>query len=66
MAQKRLFCQMMMMMMIASGSVGRPKFKWKDNVKKNIQAMKIVNWKRVEIKGSQLLKRPKLIYSSSA
>jgi hypothetical protein len=35
-----------------------------DNVMKDIQAMKIINWKsllRIAINGSQLLSRPKLI-----
>jgi hypothetical protein len=32
--------------LIASRPVGRPKIRWMDNVMKDIQAMKIVNWKR--------------------
>jgi hypothetical protein len=32
--------------LIAAGPVGRPKIMWVDNVMKDIQAMKIVNWKR--------------------
>jgi hypothetical protein len=32
--------------LIASRAVGRPKIRWMDNVMKDIQAMKIVNWKR--------------------
>jgi hypothetical protein len=38
----------MMMMMIASRPVGPPKIRWMDNVMKDIQAMKIVNWKKCE------------------
>jgi hypothetical protein len=30
---------------IASRPVGRPKIRWMDNVIKDIQAMKIFNWK---------------------
>jgi hypothetical protein len=32
--------------MEASRPVGCPKIRWMDNVMKDIQAMKIVNWKR--------------------
>jgi hypothetical protein len=32
--------------LIASGPVGRPKSRWMDDVMKDIQAVKIVNWKR--------------------
>jgi hypothetical protein len=32
--------------LIASRPVGRPKIRWKNNVMKDIHAMKIVNWKR--------------------
>jgi hypothetical protein len=32
--------------LIASRPVGRPKIRWMDNVMKDIQAVKIVNWKR--------------------
>jgi hypothetical protein len=32
--------------LIASGLVGCPKIRWMDNVMKDIQAMKTVNWKR--------------------
>jgi hypothetical protein len=32
--------------LIASRPVGQPKIRWMDNVMKDIQAMKIVNWKR--------------------
>jgi hypothetical protein len=32
--------------LIFSGSVGCPRIRWMDNVTKNIQAMKTVNWKR--------------------
>jgi hypothetical protein len=42
----------------------QPKARWMDNVMKDIQAMKIVNWKsvhRLEINGRQLLSRPTLI-----
>jgi hypothetical protein len=44
------------------GPAGCPKIRWMDNVMKEIQAMKIVNWKsvhRIKINGSQLLSRPK-------
>jgi hypothetical protein len=32
--------------LIALRPEGRPKIRWMDNVMKDIQAMKIVNWKR--------------------
>jgi hypothetical protein len=32
--------------LIASRPIGHPKIRWVDNVMKDIQAMKIVNWKR--------------------
>jgi hypothetical protein len=32
--------------LIASRPVGRQRFKWVDNVMRDIQAMKIVNWRR--------------------
>jgi hypothetical protein len=32
--------------LIASRPVGRPKIRWMDNVMKDIQAVKIVKWKR--------------------
>jgi hypothetical protein len=32
--------------LIGSRLVGRPKIRWMDNVMKDIQAVKIVNWKR--------------------
>jgi hypothetical protein len=40
------------------------KIRWMDNVMKDIHAMEIVNWKRcawIEINGSYLLSRPKLV-----
>jgi hypothetical protein len=55
--------------LIASRPVGHQKIRWTANVMKGIQAMRTVNWKRcarIEINGSQLLSRPKLIYSCSA
>jgi hypothetical protein len=50
--------------LIASRPVGRPNFRWMDNVMKDIQAMEIVNWKsvhRIEIKWKLIVSRPKLI-----
>jgi hypothetical protein len=32
--------------LIASRPVGHPRIRWMDNVMKDIQAMKVVNWKR--------------------
>jgi hypothetical protein len=32
--------------LMASGPVGRPKIRWVDNVMRDIEAMKIVNWKK--------------------
>jgi hypothetical protein len=32
--------------LIAPRPIGRPKIRWMDNVMKDIQEMKIVNWKR--------------------
>jgi hypothetical protein len=49
------------MELITSRPVGRPKVRWMDNVKKDIQAMN--NWKKCaqDRNGSQLLSRPKLM-----
>jgi hypothetical protein len=32
--------------LIASRPVGHPKIRWKDNVMKEIQTMKIINWEK--------------------
>jgi hypothetical protein len=47
----------------ASRPTGRPKNRWEDNVRKDLQTMIIKNWKTVfwiEIYGMQLLGGPKL------
>jgi hypothetical protein len=53
-----------MLRLIASRPVGRPKIRWMDNILEDIQAIKTVNWKivhTIEINGSQLLRRSKLV-----
>jgi hypothetical protein len=49
--------------LFASRPIGRPKNRWKDDVRKDLQTMKIKNWKKsycIEAHGTQLLRGSKL------
>ena len=52
----------------ASRQIGRPKNRWEDDVRKDLQTMKIKNWREVywlETYGRKLLSGPKLTPSCS-
>jgi len=54
--------------LIAVWRIGRPRCRWEDDVRANVEKMKILNWARclwIEKHGRELLSRPKLTKSCS-
>jgi hypothetical protein len=54
--------------LIAIRRIGRPRYRWEDDVRANVEKMKIQNWLsclRIEKHGRELMSRPKLTKNCS-
>jgi hypothetical protein len=67
MQETRMFKAIYSWKPISRRPIGRPKIRWEDGIRKDIQKLKVPNWKnlvQIEEDGRNLLRRPKLCIKS--